>query len=85
LEDKLTLDYSPLYKINIKELEVAWSYIINNLEKRFIILNNILFVFPILIAKKLGGDLRFCVDYWKLNTIIKKDQYSLSFVDEIMD
>ena len=38
----------------------------------------------ILLAKKLGDGIRFCVDYRKLNTLTKKDTYSLSLIAETL-
>ena len=35
-------------------------------------------------AKK-NENKRFCVDYWKLNAVTKKDQYSLHQIDEMPD
>lgn len=37
---------------------------------------------PVLFVKKPGGGLRFCVDYWSLNTITKKDSYPLPLIKE---
>jgi hypothetical protein len=34
-------------------------------------------------AKKPGGELRFCVDYQKLNLITKKDRYPLPLINEV--
>lgn len=35
-------------------------------------------------ALKLGGGLRFCVGYRKLNALSKKDVYPLPLVDELL-
>lgn len=77
--------YGPLYKMNAEELEAAREYIIDNLHKGFIVPSNAPFASLILMAEKPGGGLRFCVDYWKLNTIIKKDCYPLPLIDEVLD
>ena len=39
---------------------------------------------PILLAKKPGGGIRFCVDYCKLNELTKKDVYPLLLIAETM-
>ena len=57
----------------IIELEAVQQYLAENLEKGFIILSNAPFASSILFIKKPNRDLRFCVDYQKLNTISKKD------------
>ncbi|EED14572.1 retrotransposon polyprotein, putative [Talaromyces stipitatus ATCC 10500] len=71
------LGYSPIYRLGREELEAAKEYIIDNLNKGFIVASQAPFASPILMAKKLGGGLRFCVDYRKLNSITKKDRYPL--------
>jgi len=39
----------------------------------------------ILFALKANKDLWFCVDYHKLNTIIKRNHYSLCLIDEMIN
>ena len=39
---------------------------------------------PILLAKKPGGGIKFCMDYWKLNLLAKKNAYLLLVIAEIM-
>ena len=66
--------YSPLYKQTAEELEAAQDYIMDNLSKGFINPGAAPFASSILMARKPGGGLRFCVDYRKLNAITRKDQ-----------
>jgi hypothetical protein len=59
---------------------------IKNLDKEFIAPSSAPFASPILIARNpSSGKLRFCVDYRKLNAITKKDRYSISLVNELID
>jgi hypothetical protein len=51
------LGYSPLYWITLKELEAAREYILENLNKGFIVLSNAPFASPILMALKPDGGL----------------------------
>ncbi|BCR85209.1 uncharacterized protein ACHE_20667S [Aspergillus chevalieri] len=77
--------YSPLYKQTAEELEAARDYIVDNLNKGFIGPSAAPFASPILMARKPGGGLRFCVDYRKLNAITRKDRYPIPLVDELME
>lgn len=40
---------------------------------------------PVLLTPKKNGELRLCLDSRKLNTITKKDAYSLPYISEILD
>ena len=40
---------------------------------------------PVVIVSKKTGDLRFCVDYRKLNEITRRDQYSLPNIQDSLD
>jgi len=76
---------SPLYKQTAEELEAARDYIVDNRNKGFIGFSAAPFSSHILMARKPGGGLRFCVDYRKLNAITQKDRYPIPPVDELME
>ena len=54
------------------------------LKKIFIEASNASCSSLILLAKKPGEDIRFCIDYWKLISLPKKDAYSLPLIAKIM-
>ena len=58
------------------------KYLKKNFKKKFISLNFAFYVSSILFAAKFNKSLRFCVDYRKLNAIIKRNRYSISFIEE---
>ena len=72
-----SLSKSQLYLISQFKLQKMKEYLKKNLQKGFITLSNALYASLILFAQKSNDDLRFCVDYQKLNSLTKKDQYLL--------
>ena len=65
-----------------EELIAIKEYLLENLHKGFIILSNTPFASLILFVSMPNRGLRFYIDYRKLNSIIKKDQYPLPLIDE---
>ncbi len=69
---------------SVKLLKVK-KYLNENLSKRFITSSQTLYFFLVLFALKANEDFRFCVNYQKLNVIFKRNRYSLSLINEIID
>ncbi len=69
---------------SVKLLKVK-KYLNENLSKRFITSSQTLYFFSVLFILKANKDLQFCVNYQKLNVIFKRNKYSLSLIDEIID
>ncbi len=69
---------------SVKLLKVK-KYLNENLLKKFITFNQTLYFFPVLFTLKANEDLWFCMNYWKLNIIFKRNRYSLSLIDDIID
>ncbi len=69
---------------SVKLLKVK-KYLNKNLSKRFITLNQTFYFFLILFIFKANEDLWFCMNYQKLNVIFKRNRYSLSLINKIID
>jgi hypothetical protein len=85
---ELTSDSTPprcrAYRMfSVKLLKVK-KYLNENLSKGFITSSQALYFSPVLFALKANEDLRFCVNYRKLNVISKRNRYSLPLIDEII-
>ena len=81
--DELLLK-SQLYSMSQFKLQRMKEYLKKNLWKGFITSSNALYASLILFTQKSNNNLRFCVDYQKLNALTKKDQYSLPLINETL-
>lgn len=84
LEALLPNAFSPLYRQGTEELKATKQYLLENLEKGFIVNSNSPFASPILFVKKADGKLRFCIDYRKLNGLTCNDLYPIPRIDELL-
>ncbi len=82
LIDEETLSRSRLYQMFNHKLQKIKKYLINHLNKEFIFFSFASYVSLILFIEKKDESLRFCIDYRKLNALIKRNHYSLSLIDE---
>ncbi len=80
-----TLSHCWVYWMFFVKLLKVKKYLNENLSKKFITFSQTLYFFLILFALKANEDLRFCMNYQKLNVIFKRNKYSLSLIDEIID
>ena len=62
-EDLSNLGHSALQGMSVPQLEFVKKFLEEHLKKRFIEASSALCSSPILLAKKPGGEIRFCVDY----------------------
>ncbi len=67
------------------KLQKIKEYLNENLSKSFITSSKISYFSLILFILKINDDLCFCIDYQKLNVIIKRNRYSLSLINEMID
>ncbi len=75
-------EYASLYNLSKEELLLIKKYLKEHLNKNFIESSTVSYASLILFAKKSDDELRFCVNYRKLNAIIKNNRYSISLIAE---
>ncbi len=73
------------YQMSLYKLQKIKEYLNENLSKSFITFSKISYFSLVLFALKINDDLCFCIDYQKLNVIIKRNRYFLSLIDEMID
>ncbi len=71
--------------MSLYKLQKVKKYLNKNLFKEFIIFSKASYFSFVLFALKANKDLWFCVNYQKLNVIIKRNHYSLSFINEMIE
>jgi len=84
LIDEKTSSRSRLYHMSDYKLQKMKNYLIEHLNKDFISSSSASYASLILFVEKKDNSLRFCVDYRKLNALIKRDRYSLSLINETL-
>jgi len=82
LIDERTSSWSHLYHMSDYKLQKMKNYLIKHSNKDFISSSSALYASLILFIKKKDDSLRFCVDYRKLNALIKWDRYLLLLIDK---
>ncbi len=82
LINERTFSRSRLYQMFNHKLHKIKKYLIKHLNKEFIFSSFASYVSLILFIKKKDDSLCFCVDYRKLNALMKWNHYSLSLIDE---
>ena len=66
------------------QLEFVKNFLEENLKKGFIEASRAPCSSPILLAKKPGRGIRFCMDYRRLNKLTKKDAYPIPLIAETL-
>jgi len=84
LIDEKTSSRSRLYHMSNYKLQKMKNYLIEHLNKGFISSSSASYASLILFIEKKDDSLRFCVDYRKLNALIKRDRYLLPLIDETL-
>ena len=73
-----------IYLILDYKFEQIKKYLNKHFKKKFIILNYALLISFVLFIEKSNKELRFYVNYRKLNAIIKRNRYFVLLIDEIL-
>jgi len=84
LENKSQSSRSWLYFMLNHKLQKIKKYLEENLKKKFITLSKALFASSILFVKKKDDSLHFCMNYWKLNALIKRNHYSILLINKVL-
>jgi len=84
LIDEKIFSQSRLYHMSDYKLQKMKNYLIEHLNKSFISSSLILYASLILFIEKKDDSLRFCIDYKKLNALIKWNRYFLFLIDETL-
>ena len=82
---RTTLSFESMYNLSVKELKVLQQYLNVNLKNEFIQPSQSSAEASVLFTLKSDRGLWLCINYQRLNTIIKKNQYFLSLIDKIMN
>jgi len=85
LQKSKTSIFESLYDMSQDKLQVLKKYLKNNLIKDFIQVSSFFAISLILFVKKSSEELRFCVNYWSLNIMTVKNQYSLLLIRETLN
>ena len=84
LEEESQFFKSRLYSMLSHKLQKIKEYLEENLKKKFIILSKTSFASSILFVEKKDDSLCFCMNYRKLNALIKRYRYSILLIDEVL-
>ncbi len=84
LEDENQLFRSWLYFMSSHKLQKIKEYLEENLKKKFITLSKASFASLILVVEKKDDSLCFCMNYWKLNALIKRNHYSILLIYKVL-
>ena len=66
------------------KLQKIKEYLEENLKKKFIIFSKASFASSILFVEKKDDSLHFCMNYQKLNALIKRNYYSIFLINEVL-
>ncbi len=85
LTNDVTSSKCRAYWMSLYKLQKIKEYLNENLSKNFITSSKISYFSLVLFTLKINNDFRFCIDYRKLNVIIKRNHYFLSLINGMID
>ena len=85
LKDNKQRLYRPIYYIGLMELKTLKTYIKTYLKTGLIWPSKFLAGALILFDKKPDGSLFLCINYWNLNNLTIKNQYTLFLIGKLLD
>ena len=84
LEGYKDYGHSFFSKMSEPKLQFVKKFLEKHLKKGFIKASSVSCLSQIMLAAKLRGDIRFCIDYRRLNELTKKDAYPIPLIEEIL-
>ena len=85
METTKPIALKPYYRRSLLEKEFIQDEIDKMLRQGIIKPSDSPWTAPVVVVKKKGGKLRFCVDYRQLNKVTTKDQFPLPRIDDLLD
>ena len=83
LEPRISIRFFLIYKLMETKLQALKEFVQENLQKGYIRLLQLLAGYLVLFVLKKNRKLRIYINYRQLNSIIRKDRYSLPLISEI--
>jgi hypothetical protein len=77
--------FESVYNLSMIELELLKEYFDEFLTKEFIVFFSSFVDASILFVKKSKNNLKFCVNYKKLNVITIKNRYSIFLINQLLN
>ncbi len=72
-------------RLSVKEKEIEKEHIEEMLKKGIIRKSKSPWSSPVVFVPKKGGEIRFCIDFRRLNKVTRKDNHPLPRIDEMLD
>ena len=84
IDDLTQLSRNRVYSLFSKKFEIFKKHFHENLQKDFINSNKTFYISSILFAIKFNNQFKMCVNYRKLNVMIKRNSYFISLIEKTL-